>query len=98
MFERLANGLRFSDGEEKVKNVECRSLLLQIDGKPSDSIKEHNMITELREVIMNTPTIKESEPLLSIHDLHVWYELRRFGFGHAGYVKAVDGDERRSHF
>jgi peptide/nickel transport system ATP-binding protein len=23
--------------------------------------------------------------------LHVWYELRRFGFGHAGYVKAVDG-------
>jgi len=29
--------------------------------------------------------------LLSINDLHVWYELRRFGFGHAGYVKAVDG-------
>lgn len=48
------------------------------------------MITELREVIMNTPTINESEPLLSIRDLHVWYELRRFGFGHAGYVKAVD--------
>ncbi len=23
--------------------------------------------------------------------MHVWYELRRFGFGHAGYVKAVDG-------
>jgi peptide/nickel transport system ATP-binding protein len=49
------------------------------------------MIIELREVIMNTPTITESEPLLSIRDLHVWYELRRFGFGHAGYVKAVDG-------
>ncbi|MBE0682821.1 MAG: ABC transporter ATP-binding protein [Anaerolineales bacterium] len=30
------------------------------------------------------------ETLLSIRDLHVWYELRRFGFGHAGYVKAVD--------
>jgi peptide/nickel transport system ATP-binding protein len=29
--------------------------------------------------------------LLAIEDLHVWYELRRFGFGHAGYVKAVDG-------
>ncbi len=29
--------------------------------------------------------------LLSIDDLHVWFELRRFGFGHAGYVKAVDG-------
>lgn len=30
-------------------------------------------------------------PILKIDDLHVWYELRRFGFGHAGYVKAVDG-------
>jgi peptide/nickel transport system ATP-binding protein len=29
--------------------------------------------------------------LLSIDDLHVWFELRRLGFGHAGYVKAVDG-------
>jgi peptide/nickel transport system ATP-binding protein len=28
--------------------------------------------------------------LLRIENLHVWYELRRFGFGHAGYVKAVD--------
>ncbi|MEK6256773.1 MAG: ABC transporter ATP-binding protein [Chloroflexota bacterium] len=29
-------------------------------------------------------------PLLSIQDLHVWFELRRWGFGHAGYVRAVD--------
>lgn len=29
--------------------------------------------------------------LLTIDDLHVWFELRRFGFGHAGNVKAVDG-------
>jgi len=49
------------------------------------------MISELREVMMNTSTIKETQPLLAIEDLHVWYELRRFGFGHAGYVKAVDG-------
>ncbi|HSB02388.1 MAG TPA: ATP-binding cassette domain-containing protein, partial [Anaerolineales bacterium] len=49
------------------------------------------MITELRDIKMNTPTINESEALLTIQDLHVWYELRRFGFGHAGYVKAVDG-------
>src|SRR5215207_10237527 len=49
------------------------------------------MITELREVIMNTPKIDKPAPMLSIEDLHVWYELRRFGFGHAGYVKAVDG-------
>ena len=31
------------------------------------------------------------EILLSIDDLRVWFELKRFGFGHAGYVKAVDG-------
>src|SRR5512141_3163241 len=49
------------------------------------------MITELRDIKMNTPTINESKALLTIQDLHVWYELRRFGFGHAGYVKAVDG-------
>jgi len=29
-------------------------------------------------------------PLVSIRDLRVWFELRRFGFGHAGYVRAVD--------
>lgn len=29
--------------------------------------------------------------LASIRDLRVWFELRRFGFGHAGYVRAVDG-------
>jgi peptide/nickel transport system ATP-binding protein len=29
--------------------------------------------------------------LLSIKDLRVWFELRRWGFGRAGYVRAVDG-------
>jgi peptide/nickel transport system ATP-binding protein len=33
----------------------------------------------------------EGPPILQIDDLHVWYELKRFGFGHAGYVRAVDG-------
>ena len=41
--------------------------------------------TQVSELEMKAP------PLLSIQDLHVWYELRRFGCGHAGYVKAVDG-------
>src|ERR671925_1533841 len=49
------------------------------------------MKTELHEVKMDVPEAKEPEPLLAIQDLHVWYELRKFGFGHAGYVKAVDG-------
>jgi peptide/nickel transport system ATP-binding protein len=50
------------------------------------------MITAYQEASTMTVEVAESrETLLSIRDLHVWYELRRFGFGHAGYVKAVDG-------
>jgi peptide/nickel transport system ATP-binding protein len=33
----------------------------------------------------------QAEPLLSVQDLHVWFELRRWGFGRAGVVRAVDG-------
>lgn len=29
--------------------------------------------------------------LLSVQDLHTWFELRRWGFGRAGFVHAVDG-------
>ncbi len=29
--------------------------------------------------------------LLQVKDLHTWYELRKWGFFHAGYVRAVDG-------
>ncbi|MGQ9599571.1 MAG: ABC transporter ATP-binding protein [Anaerolineae bacterium] len=32
-----------------------------------------------------------SDRLLSVQDLHVWFELKRWGFAHAGYVRAVDG-------
>ena len=35
--------------------------------------------------------IRERGVLLSIRDLKIWFELRKFGFGHAGYVHAVDG-------
>jgi peptide/nickel transport system ATP-binding protein len=34
---------------------------------------------------------QSEEVLLSIENLRVWFELRRFGFGHAGFVRAVDG-------
>jgi peptide/nickel transport system ATP-binding protein len=34
---------------------------------------------------------RSNDVLLRIKDLHVWFELRRWGFGHAGYVRAVDG-------
>src|SRR5678815_5913148 len=49
------------------------------------------MITETREALMEQLKVKPPKPLLAVKDLHVWYELRRLGFGHAGYVKAVDG-------
>ena len=42
------------------------------------------------QVIANENT--DTRPvLLSVRDLRVWFELRRFGLGHAGYVRAVDG-------
>jgi peptide/nickel transport system ATP-binding protein len=50
-----------------------------------------DMITEPGKVDKMTVNFENpKEALLSIRDLRVWYELRRFGFGHAGYVKAVD--------
>ncbi len=38
-----------------------------------------------------TTSNPNGDVLLSVKDLRVWFELRRFGFGHAGYVHAVDG-------
>jgi len=32
-----------------------------------------------------------NELLLSVSDLHTWYELKKWGFFHAGYVKALHG-------
>jgi peptide/nickel transport system ATP-binding protein len=44
------------------------------------------------EAVATMTEVKESAPpLLSIQDLHVWFELKRWGFLHAGYVQAVDG-------
>jgi peptide/nickel transport system ATP-binding protein len=42
---------------------------------------------------LNIEKVQNDHPdvLLSIRDLRVWFELRKFGFGHAGYVHAVDG-------
>jgi peptide/nickel transport system ATP-binding protein len=59
--------------------------------------KENPMLEEFKEVRMTTDAAirkngkKRPDLLLLVQDLRVWYELRRFGFGHAGYVKAVDG-------
>ena len=36
-------------------------------------------------------SFSQDSVLLSIENLRVWFELRRWGFGHAGFVRAVDG-------
>jgi peptide/nickel transport system ATP-binding protein len=46
------------------------------------------------------PVVDPDAPLLSVRDLRVWYELKRWGFAHAGDVRAVDGvsfDVARGH-
>jgi peptide/nickel transport system ATP-binding protein len=48
-----------------------------------------NTNTVSKEMVRNPAS--QNRVLLSIQNLHVWFELRRFGFGHAGYVRAVDG-------
>ncbi len=40
----------------------------------------------------------ERKGLLEIENLRVWFELRRFGLGHAGYVRAVDGVSFTLHY
>ena len=49
---------------------------------------EGNQVITREEKVTNQPG--EDGALLSIQDLKVWFELRRFGFGHAGFVRAVD--------
>jgi peptide/nickel transport system ATP-binding protein len=36
------------------------------------------------------PEAQFGDTLLAVENLHVWFELKKFGFGHAGYVRAVD--------
>jgi peptide/nickel transport system ATP-binding protein len=50
--------------------------------------QEHGMLTAPTETV--TEQKKEHKVTLSIRNLRVWFELRRWGFGHAGYVRAVD--------
>ena len=51
---------------------------------------ENSLTAAIEEAPVSNPT-RKSGALLEIKDLHVWFELRKFGFGHAGFVKAVDG-------
>lgn len=39
----------------------------------------------------NNGSENQDSTLLQVRDLHTWFELRKWGFGRAGYVRAVDG-------
>ena len=60
-----------------------------------------NTMTETAQMegaVVASPRGNGDNVLLSVQDLRVWFELRRFGFGHAGYVRAVDGVNFDLHF
>jgi peptide/nickel transport system ATP-binding protein len=46
---------------------------------------------ESQEAVQVQATGEQGDVLLNVKDLQVWFELKRFGIGHAGFVKAVDG-------
>jgi len=48
------------------------------------------MTTMTQTAPSSAPMASEKNVLLSVRNLKVWYELRKWGFGLAGYVKAVD--------
>jgi peptide/nickel transport system ATP-binding protein len=50
-----------------------------------------NLGEEKLSAMETAPESSKNGALLSIQNLRVWFELRRWGFGHAGYVRAVDG-------
>ncbi|MCJ7583347.1 MAG: ABC transporter ATP-binding protein [Anaerolineales bacterium] len=49
------------------------------------------MSVEVKELSTDKVHSDHPDALLSVQELRVWFELRRFGLGHAGYVHAVDG-------
>ncbi len=49
-----------------------------------------NNMTLTKETSMTKENKSSKDALLSFQNLHVWFELKRWGFAHAGYVRAVD--------
>ncbi|NLY11954.1 MAG: ABC transporter ATP-binding protein [Firmicutes bacterium] len=45
---------------------------------------------ELREEVQQEQ-VQQGKPILSVRDLHTWFEMRRWGFFKAGDVRALDG-------
>jgi len=48
-------------------------------------------ISTLGEMNMDRNVAAQDGTLLAVQNLHTWFELRKWGFGRAGFVRAVDG-------
>lgn len=52
---------------------------------------EKEAVQEMTQARMGMDDGQDGPTLLSVQNLRVWFELKRLGFLHAGYVRAVDG-------
>lgn len=53
---------------------------------------ENEMVKDMKpEATQKGSNAAKNGALLTVEDLRVWFELRRWGFRHSGYVRAVDG-------
>jgi len=57
---------------------------MSVDVKGREDVRDEALLDQLGPE-------RRNGALLSIKDLKVWFELKRWGFLHAGYVRAVDG-------
>jgi len=62
-----------------------------ITGEEESMLANSEMEKNQEVLSVDSKKIARNGALLSVQELRIWFELRRWGFGHAGYVKAVDG-------
>ncbi len=48
-------------------------------------------MSALSQMSVAPTTVQNDDILISVKDLHVWFELKKWGFSHVGWVRAVDG-------
>src|SRR5512146_2226763 len=65
------------------------AILFPITYSPTQDTKMASVDTQSPKV--QAQAAANGSPLLEVRDLHTWFELRKWGFGRAGFVRAVDG-------
>jgi len=66
-------------------------MTLELNGQPSNNIPAELSGTQQFRSDGPASAATSQDVLLSVQDLHVWFELKRWGFLNAGHVRAVDG-------